>query len=62
VYLDSRFFDAILDKKIGNLATLVSLELDDLTHFLIVNEGAIASEFLFAFVSILLEWTDKKDG
>jgi len=46
MYLDSRFFDAILDKKIGNFATLVSLELDDLTHLLVVNEGAIAGEFL----------------
>jgi hypothetical protein len=52
VYLDSRFFDAILNKEIGDLASLVSLKLDDLTHLLIVNEGAIASEFLSAFVSV----------
>jgi hypothetical protein len=62
MYLDSRFFDAILDKKIGNFATLVSLELDDLTHLLVVNEGAIAGEFLFAFVSKSLEWEETRIG
>ena len=53
MYLDSRFFDTILDEEIGDLAALVSLELDDLTHLLVVNESAIAGEFLFAFISVL---------
>lgn len=46
VYLDSRFFDAILNEEVGNLATLVSLELYDLTQLLVVNEGAVAGKFL----------------
>lgn len=46
MHLDGRFLQAILDEEVGDLGTLVSLELDDLTHFLIFDESAVASEFL----------------
>ena len=60
MHLDGRFFDAVLNEEIGDLATLVSLELDDLTQFLVVNESAIAGKFLFAFVSGLWQEENKE--
>lgn len=44
--LDSRFLNPIFDEEGGDLGTLISLELDDLTHLLVVNERSIACEFL----------------
>jgi len=46
MHLDGGLFQAILDEEGGDLGTLVSLELDDLAHFLIVDKSAVASEFL----------------
>ena len=46
MHLDGGFFQTILDEEGGDLGTLVSLELDDLSHFLIVDKSAVASEFL----------------
>lgn len=55
MHLDGRFVQAILDQEIVDLGTLVSLELDDLAHFLIVDKSAVASEFL----SRLIKLTDR---
>ena len=44
--LDSRSVHAVLDEEAGDLAALIALELDDLTHLLIFNQSAITSEFL----------------
>jgi len=46
MHLDGGLLQAILDEEGGDLGTLVSLELDDLAHFLIVDKSAVASEFL----------------
>jgi len=46
MHLDGGFLQAILDEEGGDLGTLISLELDDLAHFLIVYKSAVASEFL----------------
>jgi hypothetical protein len=62
VHLDSRFFDAILDEESGNLATLVSLELNDLTQFLVVNKSAVAGKFLCADVRVCHYDERDKDG
>lgn len=44
--LDSVPRDALFDKEVCNLDPLIALKLDDLTHLLIVNEVAVASELL----------------
>ena len=44
--LDSVTGDALLDKEVENLGTLVALELDDLSCLFVVYECAVASEFL----------------
>ena len=46
MHLDGGFLQTILDEEGGDLGTLISLELDDLAHFLIVDKSAVASEFL----------------
>ena len=50
MHLDGGFLQAILDEEGGDLGTLISLELDDLSHFLIVYKSAVASEFLSRFI------------
>lgn len=50
MHLDGGFLQAILDEEGGDLGTLISLELDDLSHFLIVYKSAVASEFLLRFI------------
>jgi len=37
------------------VGTLISLELDNLTHFLIVNNGSVAGEFFLEFLEYFLE-------
>ena len=44
--LDSLFFDTFLDQDFQNLLPLISLELDNFTHLLVVYDRAIAGEFL----------------
>lgn len=44
--LDSRFLNPIFGQEGRDLGTLISLELDDLTHLFVINEGSVASEFL----------------
>jgi len=46
MHLDGGFLQAILDEEGRDLGTLVSLELNDLAHFLIVDKSAVTSEFL----------------
>ena len=43
--------NTLFREECGYLGPLVTLELDDLTHLLVVDEGAIASELLEAGVS-----------
>ena len=56
--LDSVFFYAIIDEEVGDLGTMVSLELDDLTHFLMIDKSTIASKFLL--ISIKLPYMNRK--
>lgn len=44
--LDGILRHAFFDEEVGYLDTLITLELDDLTGLLILNERAVASEFL----------------
>jgi len=44
--LDGRLRNSLLDKEIGDLDSLISLELNDLAKLLVVNESAIASKLL----------------
>lgn len=46
MHLDGGFLHSVLDKERGDLGTLVSLQLDYLAHLFVVNNSAIASEFL----------------
>ena len=48
VNLDSRLRDPFLGEEIRYLESLITLELDDLTHLLVVDEGAVAGEFLIS--------------
>ena len=50
MHLDGGFLQAILDEEGGDLGTLVSLELDNLAHFLIIDKSAVASEFLWRLI------------
>jgi len=56
--LNSVFRDTLFGEEICNLDPLVTLKLNDLTHLLIVNEIAVASELLFEgfeeFLGIIL--------
>ena len=44
--LDRGLLYSVLDKEIRDICALVSLKLDDLAQLLILDDGAIASEFL----------------
>lgn len=46
VDLYSALGDALLGEELGNLHTLITLELDDLTSLFILDESAVASKFL----------------
>lgn len=46
VYLYGGLGDALLSEELRNLHTLITLELDDLTGLLILDESAVASKFL----------------
>jgi len=39
--------NTLLDDESGDLLTLITLELDDLTEILVVNNSAVACELLF---------------
>jgi hypothetical protein len=49
--LDRGLGNTLLREECGYLSPLVTLELDDLTHLLVVDEGAVASELLVAGLS-----------
>lgn len=46
MHLNSALVDPVLDEERRDLDTLVTLQLDDLAHLLVVDERAIASKFL----------------
>ena len=48
VDLDSSFGDTFLDKEVGDLQTLITLELDNLPSLFVVNESTVACEFLLS--------------
>jgi len=56
--LDSVPRDTLFDKEVRNLDPLITLKLNDLTHFFIVDEVAVACELLFEgfekFLGIIL--------
>lgn len=52
--LDRILRHAFFDEEVGYLDTLITLELDDLTGLLILNERAVASEFLLECLQELL--------
>ena len=52
MHLDGGFLQTILDEEVGDLGTLVSLELNDLAHFLIVDKSTVASEFLWRVIRL----------
>ena len=45
MHLDGGFFHVIVDEEAKDLAALVSLKLDDLAHFIILDNSTVASEF-----------------
>jgi hypothetical protein len=53
VQLDSVLRDTLVREELDNLKSLITLKLDDLTHFLVVNECAVASKLLREIVSTL---------
>ena len=53
MHLDGGFLQTILDEEGGDLGTLISLELDDLAHFLIVDKSTVASEFLLNLIKLM---------
>lgn len=44
--LDGLLVNAVLGEEIGDLESLIALELDDLAHLLILDKGAVAGKFL----------------
>jgi hypothetical protein len=46
VQLDRVLRDTFLRQEVGYLETLITLQLDDFTGFLVVDKGAVAGEFL----------------
>jgi len=54
VDLDSRLLQAVLNEERSDLGALVALELDDLAHFLVVDERSVAGEFLLERLEELL--------
>lgn len=46
VNLDGGLGNTLLGEKVGNLQTLITLELDDLASLFILNESTVASKFL----------------
>jgi hypothetical protein len=46
VQLDGGLGDPFLREEVGDLEPLITLKLNDLTHLLVVDESAVAGEFL----------------
>ena len=44
--LDGSLGDPFLGQEVRDLETLIALKLKDLTHFVVIDESAIACEFL----------------
>jgi hypothetical protein len=49
---DSALGDPFLCEEVGYLESLITLELNDLAHLFIVDEGAVAGEFLVPTISL----------
>ena len=54
--LDGVLGDTLLGQEVLNLNPLVTLELDDLASLLVLNKGAIASEFLSDRTTSVFGW------
>jgi len=54
MYFDGGLVDLVLDEERRDLGTLIALQLDNLAHLLVVDERAIASEFLLECLQQLL--------
>jgi hypothetical protein len=50
VQLNGVLRNALLREEFDNLKPLITLQLDDLTHFLVVDKGAVASKLLCEIV------------
>ena len=59
--LDRGLGNTLLREERGYLCPLVTLELDDLAHLLVVNEGAVTSELLGTMVRQRMESRDDQD-
>ena len=46
VEFDRRLGDALFGEEVGDLKTLITLELDDLAEFFVVNKSAVACKIL----------------
>lgn len=46
VHLYGRLLDTIVDEEVGDLGTLITLQLNDLAHLFVFDEGAVASKLL----------------
>lgn len=46
MHFDSRLLDTIVDEEVGDLGTLITLQLNDLAHLFVFDEGAVASKLL----------------
>lgn len=44
--LDSGPWDPLFSEEVGDLDPLITLELDNLAHLLVVDEGSVAGKFL----------------
>lgn len=50
MHLDDIFLDTFIDKEVRHLGALISLKLYDLACLLIVDDCAVAGEFLITIV------------
>lgn len=44
--LDLGLVNSIFDQEGGDLGSLITLKLNDLTHLLVINQSSVAGEFL----------------
>jgi len=66
VQLDRRARDAFLDEEVADLCALITLKLDNLASFLVIDKGTIAGEFLLEclqeFLGIIFGWQSLQSG
>jgi hypothetical protein len=54
VEFDRRLWNALFSQEVGDLETLIALELDDLAKFFVVNKSTVACKILSRSVSHLV--------